>query len=337
MFKKNSFCIEQPLISVCIPVFHTEKYLARCLKSVISQDLDNFEIICVNDGSDGVDENGLSCKKIVKQAEKSSVIIRKKMNRPPVLFTYIENSINMQTIETRRTLIEAAKAPYITMLDSDDELLPGALNTLYTTAKEDDTEIIHAQMEIPLGTSKMVEGINAQSKSLHNKEIINSFLKQEHSGYLCAKLISRDVYLRAFAHIPFTKCVMADDLLIYFFIALEAKSYKSIHVQVYRYDISTGISSHRKINTLSRWEQICSAANVFTVLFDELCNLPPNTLTEEQIDRIRIRCRCYLANNINQLYQSVIPELQKEARAMLCEYWGEDFVDEVEKQLKLNI
>lgn len=334
MLEKKSFRIEQPLISVCIPVFRTEKYLARCLKSVINQDFSNFEIIIVNDASDGLDNKGYTARQIIKLARKECLKIRKAQKLPATSITYIENPINMQTIETRRTLIEAAKAPYITMLDSDDELLPGALTALYTALKENNTDIIHAKMEIPLGTPKMVEGINVQTNSLFDKEIINSFLKQEHSGYLCAKLISRNVYLHAFNHIPFTKCVMADDLLIYFFITLESKSYKSIPVPVYRYDISTGISSDKKITSIERWEQICSTANVFTVLFNELSNLPPNTLTEEQIDLIRIRCRWYLANNLTQLTHCVTPELQKEARDMLCEYWGEDFVAEVEKQIK---
>lgn len=329
-----SSCKKQPLISVCIPVFRTEKYLARCLESVISQDFPDFEIVIVNDASDGKDEKTLSCKKIVRMAEKSAAHSRKEMQHPPVTFTYIENRTNMQTIETRRTLVEAACAPYIAMLDSDDELLPGALSALYEAAKESEADIVHAQMEIPLGTEEMRCGINARSeKPLRQKEIIGSFLRQEHSGYLCAKLIRRDLYLKAFSHIPFTKCVMADDFLIYFFAALEAQSYVSIPKAVYRYDISTGISSPAKISSLERWEQICSAANVFTVIFDELSHLPAGTLTEEETDRIRIRCRWYLQNNLSQLAQSVIPELQAAARFMLCDYWGEDFVEETETRI----
>ena len=41
----------QPLISVIIPIYNVEKYLERCLDSVISQDYDNLEIILVDDGA----------------------------------------------------------------------------------------------------------------------------------------------------------------------------------------------------------------------------------------------------------------------------------------------
>lgn len=40
-----------PVISVIVPVYNVEKYLERCLDSIINQTLKNVEIICVNDGS----------------------------------------------------------------------------------------------------------------------------------------------------------------------------------------------------------------------------------------------------------------------------------------------
>ena len=318
---------QQPIISVCIPVFNTEPFLAECLQSVISQNFEAFESIVVNDASPGKDQNGLSCKKIVKRAQKECKRFRREKGLSPVNITYIENQINLQTIETRRILVEAAQGLYITMLDSDDQLLSGALTALYSAAAS--SEIVHGKMSLKDATMEV--GINKQSPALYDNQIIDAFLKQKHSGYLCGKLISRELYLRAFSHIPFTKCVMADDYLIYFFIALEAKAYISINIPVYLYNIGLGISSNRKISSLARWEQICSAANVFTAIFDELENLPPDTLSQEQIDRIRIACRHYLKNNLGQLENAVAPELQEAAKALLCDYWGSDFVEELEK------
>ena len=40
-----------PLISIIIPIYNLEKYIERCLKSIQSQSLDDFEVILVNDGS----------------------------------------------------------------------------------------------------------------------------------------------------------------------------------------------------------------------------------------------------------------------------------------------
>ena len=63
--KKNG-----PFITICIPVFQTEKYLSRCLESVFSQDYQDFEIIVVNDNSNGFDDYGNDLKKIIKSIEK---------------------------------------------------------------------------------------------------------------------------------------------------------------------------------------------------------------------------------------------------------------------------
>ena len=41
----------EPKISIVIPVYNAEKYLEECLNSILKQDFDNFEAICVNDGS----------------------------------------------------------------------------------------------------------------------------------------------------------------------------------------------------------------------------------------------------------------------------------------------
>ena len=45
--------MKTPDISVCIPVYETEEYLEQCLRSVILQDFDSFEIVIVSDASRG--------------------------------------------------------------------------------------------------------------------------------------------------------------------------------------------------------------------------------------------------------------------------------------------
>ena len=54
----------QPKVSVIIPIYNVEKYLAECIDSVINQTLNEIEIICINDGST---DNSL---KIIKEYAK---------------------------------------------------------------------------------------------------------------------------------------------------------------------------------------------------------------------------------------------------------------------------
>ena len=55
---------KNPLISIIVPVYNTEKYLKRCLDSLVSQTFNDIEIIIVNDASQG------NCKEIIEKYQK---------------------------------------------------------------------------------------------------------------------------------------------------------------------------------------------------------------------------------------------------------------------------
>ena len=65
----------QPLISVIIPIYNVEKYLERCLDSVISQDYDNLEIILVDDGA--TDDSGKIAENYAAKDDRIIVIHQK--------------------------------------------------------------------------------------------------------------------------------------------------------------------------------------------------------------------------------------------------------------------
>ena len=124
-----------PLISVCVPVYDTEPFLERCLRSAAEQDFDNFEIVVASDASRGKDARGRNAKKIVKAVQKECDKARKSQGRPRVAFKFVEHSENRGLIEVRRSLCHEASGLYITQLDSDDELEAGALRALWSAAK----------------------------------------------------------------------------------------------------------------------------------------------------------------------------------------------------------
>ena len=108
------------------------------------------------------------------------------------------------------------------------------------------------------------------------------------------------------------------------------KSYLGIKDKVYRYRINSGMSSDRKIKSLTQWKMVCSAASVFTILSNWS---KENQLNEEELEKIRELTRFYLFNNIKQMNETVAPELLAQARQMLCDFWGQSFVERVEKTL----
>ena len=126
---------------------------------------------------------------------------------------------------------------------------------------------------------------------------------------------------------------MADDVLLFFFLAQYAKSYRGIEAKVYRYRVNSGMSSARKIDNLHKWKMICSTASVFTVISQWIEENSGSQILPDEIERIRGMTRFYIANNLRQLRESVIPELKEEAHSLLCEYWGAHFVETVEKAM----
>ena len=96
------------MISVVIPLYNKEPIIEKSIRSVLSQDYDDFEVVVVNDGS--TDRSA----EIVKNIDDSRVCLIEQENGGPS--------------KARNTGVRNAKGEWIVFLDADDEFLPGALN-----------------------------------------------------------------------------------------------------------------------------------------------------------------------------------------------------------------
>jgi len=112
-------------VSIIIPVYNTEKYLKRCLDSVINQTLKDIEIICINDCST---DNSL---KILKEYAKSD-------NRIKI----IDFRENKGVAVARNEAMKIAKGEYIGFLDSDDYIDLDFYEKLYNKAKENNSDLV---------------------------------------------------------------------------------------------------------------------------------------------------------------------------------------------------
>lgn len=91
-----------PKVSVIVPVYNVEKYLNRCIGSILNQTFHDFELILVDDGS--TDESGAICDKY-KQMDERVITIHKS---------------NAGVSAARNTGLDAASGDYIMFVDSDD-------------------------------------------------------------------------------------------------------------------------------------------------------------------------------------------------------------------------
>ena len=109
-----------PKISVIVPVYNTEKYIEKCLKSLDSQTMKDFEIVVVNDGS--TDESGR--------------VIKNYMRKTRLKIKYLEKE-NGGLASARNYGLERALGKYISFLDSDDYLDENLFSKLEKYMDED--------------------------------------------------------------------------------------------------------------------------------------------------------------------------------------------------------
>ena len=100
-------------ISVVIPVYNKAEYLAECLENILQQDFEDFEAICVDDGS--TDNSGAICDEWARKDGRIRVI----------------HTANGGVTAARRNGVEVASGKYIVFVDADDKLMPEALTTLH--------------------------------------------------------------------------------------------------------------------------------------------------------------------------------------------------------------
>lgn len=112
------------LISVIVPIYNTEKYLRKCIESILSQSYRNIELLLINDGS----------------PDSSAEICREYLDKDKRCY-YFEKE-NGGLSDARNYGIERAKGEYITFVDSDDFFLEEAIEKLHATALLGESDLV---------------------------------------------------------------------------------------------------------------------------------------------------------------------------------------------------
>ena len=113
-----------PKITIGIPLYNTEKYLRKCLDSIINQNFSDIEIIIVNDCSPD-----------------NSIIIAREYQERDNRIVIIEHKKNLGLGGARNTVIRNAMAEYICFVDSDDWIEHSMFETLYNLIKIEKSEM----------------------------------------------------------------------------------------------------------------------------------------------------------------------------------------------------
>lgn len=115
---------EYPLVSVVVPVYNGEQHIRQCVESILAQTLDDFELICVNDGSTD------STLAILEELALSDARLR------------IISQENKGEGAARNTGLAVAKGYYLSFFDADDFTEPQLLKQAAARAQQTDADIV---------------------------------------------------------------------------------------------------------------------------------------------------------------------------------------------------
>ena len=165
-------------VSVIVPVYNIEKYIERCLHSLLGQDFADMEIIVVNDGSKDGSLN------IVKQIACKDERIK------------IVDKVNGGLSSARNAGIEVAKGKYVLHIDGDDWIEQGYISDMHAFAEREDLDIVVTDFFFDWDNGKFIYAADAQlnKKIFTQQEYFSVFFEK---GYPAVwnKLFKRSLYV----------------------------------------------------------------------------------------------------------------------------------------------
>lgn len=188
------------LISIIVPVYNVEKYIFKCVDSIINQTYKNIEIILVDDGS--TDRSGIICDEYKKKDNRVKVIHKK----------------NGGLSDARNVGINEAKGNYLVFIDSDDWVTNNMIEYLYNLAYKYDADIVQGDYIESYTEDEYIKKTKEKINFYNSIESLNNLYEEE-----CTKavVVWNKIYKKyLFEEIRFPKDKLHED---------EFTTYKLLH------------------------------------------------------------------------------------------------------------
>lgn len=183
---------KSPIFSIILPVYNVEKYLNRCVNSILAQDFGDYEIILVDDGS--TDECGCLCDEWTKKDNRIKVIHKE----------------NAGLGYARNTGLYVAQGEYVFFVDSDDYIRPCTLSKVWKVIQKDKSEAIFFGFErIDKNGKSMLQLRPCPEKCLYKD-------KEEIMNHLLPDFIARNPYTGVSRNLRISawNCCLKRDFLV---------------------------------------------------------------------------------------------------------------------------
>lgn len=247
-------------VSVIVPVYNVEKYLERCLNSLVNQTLEDIQIIVVNDGSPD------NSQEIIERFEKQY---------PEKLKGYVKENGGLS--DARNYGMQFIEGEYVAFVDSDDYVDETMYEKLYDKAMEEESEIVicgYYKVNDATYTMTRAQYGNMEEYGMSCKE--NPIIIEMNAPYAWNKLIKWDLLKRS--GVKFPKGYTYEDIPTMYLLLAMANRVSKVDEQLYYYiierkgSITATFSRTRNLimKSLDLFNQRFKEAGLFDEFRDEL-------------------------------------------------------------------
>ena len=164
-------------ISVIIPVYNVQDYVAKAIESVLGQKGPEIEVILIDDGS--TDNSGKICDEYKRKDGRVSVIHKE----------------NEGLGQARNSGLDIATGEYIFFLDSDDWIVDGALSELHAIARENDVDLICFDcFYVPSREAHEFLPLQRNDRIANTEQLLAAYFKGEVSSTSCFKFYRKKLW-----------------------------------------------------------------------------------------------------------------------------------------------
>lgn len=204
-------------VSVIIPVYNVEHYLARCLDSVLNESYRDIEIVMVDDAStDG------------------SLVIAEQYQKKYSDIIIVRHEKNQGLMMTRRDGYQVASGDLVMFLDSDDALPKEAVEKLVNKQVETNADIVMGDLMKYYvdGTTERI--IGSLTDDATKKEVLSALIDLRVAHSLCGKLYKMDLFRKGVLQ-TFDSLTIAEDGCLFYQLVAKSEEIASLHEIVYDY------------------------------------------------------------------------------------------------------
>lgn len=248
-----------PEVSVIVPVYKAEQYLDRCVKSILEQTYQNFELILVDDGSP--DNSPSLCDEWAKNDNRIHVIHKE----------------NGGASSARNAGLKIAKGNWIAFADSDDWLDRIALKTLYDLANQYNVPMAIGGMRVVRKYTDASIVMKQDAKVLSNADLMSRFFRlngEPDTHSVCGTIIQRDI-LDGYT---FIEGKMNEDVEACYYLARKCEAAVYTDAPLYNYfknieGVTNSGFSKKKLDLLDIWDIVQKQVEQFTPEYSYACEM----------------------------------------------------------------